>query len=437
MENAFKDVIGYEKVKQELCMIADRIKNPQKYKQLNVEFPRGVLLYGEPGVGKSLMTDCFIKETNVKTFICRKDVANGAFVEVIKKTFEDAKQEPVAVIILDDMDKFANSDQGHQNTDEYVTIQSCIDNCKDHNVFVLATANDIDLLPESLIRAGRFNRVIHMMAPSGAEAADIVRHYLKDKELDQIDAEEVANLLEGSSCAQLEMIINDAGLYAGYDNRSVLTMDDIVRAFSVIRFRNLCEERGEEESAIIDDDEARRIAYHEAGHVLVSEVLDKGSVNYVYYDNCGVRCGITGYSLESANRSGYLFSAQEVIICRNLAGKAATEIIFGTPDIGCSGDVGSATDLLEDILGKNCIFGFDHFHDYMVGDFDRQRSRSIVSYELARYLAIDRRIITQNRDFLDALANTLLEKHYLLRSDIKRIEDGFRLVKGDINDFFG
>ena len=430
MDKGFDKVIGYEKVKQELLMIADRIKNPQKYEDLNVEFPRGVLLYGEPGVGKSLMTDCFVKETGVKVFVCRKDKANGAFVDEIKNTFEAAKKESVSIIVLDDMDKYANSDESHQNTDEYVTIQTCIDNCKDSKVFILATANDIDLLPESLIRAGRFNRVIHMAAPSGKDAADIVKHYLKNKHLEQIDAEEVANLLEGSSCAQLEMIINDAGLYAGYDNRDGICMDDIVRAFSVIRFRNLCEEQGEEESIDIDEEEIRRIVYHEAGHVLVSEILDKGSVNYVYFDNCGVRCGITGYSMESFKRTGYLFSAQEITLCRMLAGKMATQLVFGMPDIGCSKDIDSAVDILEDMLGSNCTFEYGHYYDYLCSDLDKHSSRAIVTYELARYSSIAQRIIMKNREFLDVLADTLLEKHYLLRSDIQKIEESLNIVGG-------
>lgn len=180
--NSFDKIIGYDKVKQELLMIADRIKKPKKYEVLKVDFPKGVLLYGEPGVGKSLITECFVEEAGVKTFLCRKDKANGAFVEEIKNTFEEIKKESIAIIVLDDMDKYANSDECHQNTDKYVTIQSCIDNCKDYKVFILATANDIDLLPDSLIRAGRFNRVIHMAAPSGSDAVSIVRHYLKKKE---------------------------------------------------------------------------------------------------------------------------------------------------------------------------------------------------------------------------------------------------------------
>lgn len=238
--------------------------------------------------------------------------------------------------------------------------------------------------------------------------------------------------MEGSSCAQLETIINDAGLYAGYDNRTSICMDDIVRAFSVIRFRTLCKEQEKEESAIMDSDEIERIVYHEAGHVIVSEVLDRGSVNYVYYDNCDVRCGITVYSFENTMRCNYLFLSQEISICRSLAGRIATELVFGTLDVGCSKDIEAAVEILEEMLGDNCAVEYGHYRDYMVGDLDRQRSHTIITYELARYSSIARRILMKNRDFLDAIANTLLEKHYLLRSDIKKLEDTYNITGGGI-----
>lgn len=153
--NAFDKIIGYSSIKKELQQISDTLKNRETYDRLGVSAPRGLLLYGEPGVGKSLMASAVIKESGRKVFCCRKDSPNGDFIKKIKATFDKAVQNAPSIVYLDDMDKFANGDERHPDAEEYVTVQSCIDETKDKQVFVLATVNNIHCLPQSLRRVGR------------------------------------------------------------------------------------------------------------------------------------------------------------------------------------------------------------------------------------------------------------------------------------------
>ncbi len=127
----FDRVIGYDSIKRELSRIIDVIKNSEKYEALGVSMPQGVLLNGGPGIGKSLLAKCFMEATGRKSFIIRKDQPDGEFVNHIREIFEKAANDAPSVVLLDDMDKFANSDNYHRDTEEYVTIESCIDDVKD------------------------------------------------------------------------------------------------------------------------------------------------------------------------------------------------------------------------------------------------------------------------------------------------------------------
>ena len=167
---AMDSIIGYTAIKHELKQISDTLKNSEFYDKLGVTAPRGLLLYGNPGVGKTLMATAIIEESGRVAFTCRKDKPNGDFIKHIKSTFDKAAESVPSIVYLDDMDKFTNGDARHPDAEEYVTVQSCIDSVKDKNVFVLATVNNIQNLPPSLRRAGRFDRIINIEAPRGKDA---------------------------------------------------------------------------------------------------------------------------------------------------------------------------------------------------------------------------------------------------------------------------
>ena len=235
--NYFEKIVGYEQQKNELKIIADVLRNTEKYTKHGVSAPRGLLLYGRPGVGKTLMASCLVEASGRKAFVCRKTEPGAEFVKIIKSTFDKAAQNTPSVVFLDDMDKFSNVDEEHCDSEEYVTIQSCIDDVKGKEVFVIATANEICDLPLSLLRAGRFDRVVEVEPPKIDDSALIIRKCLEGKNVsDDVDTIIIARLLENRSCAQLETVINEAGVYAGYNRFDKITMEHIVMACMQVVF---------------------------------------------------------------------------------------------------------------------------------------------------------------------------------------------------------
>ena len=176
----------------------------------------GLLLYGKPGTGKTTLANCFINSVNRKAFVCRKKASDGEFVKEIADTFEKAIENAPSIVLLDDLDKFSDTDEGNKgDPEEFVTIQSCIDEVKGKDVFVLATANNIRKIPESLKRAGRLGKKILVRLPEKNETEMIVKHYLgKLNNCEDLDEESIARMLVGESCAALENVINGAGMKA-------------------------------------------------------------------------------------------------------------------------------------------------------------------------------------------------------------------------------
>ena len=194
--NAFDKVIGYEVIKQELFQICDMIHNPDIYKELGAKTPKGILLHGDPGLGKTLMAKCFIEESGLTSFVLRRNKGTEDFVQEITDTFLQAKENAPSIIFLDDLDKFANEDDNHRDAQEYVAIQTGIDDVKEAEVFVIATVNNIRKLPISLVRVGRFDRKIEVDRPSDKDSRDIIKHFLENKKIsEEIDMDDIARMI--------------------------------------------------------------------------------------------------------------------------------------------------------------------------------------------------------------------------------------------------
>ena len=419
--NEFNKVIGYEDVKIELKRIVDMMINPKKYNDLGVSTTRGLLLKGNPGVGKTLMAKCFIKASKRKAFTLRKDLPDGDFIKYIKSTFEKAKKEAPSIVFLDDLDKFANEDSNHRNAEEFVTIQSCIDDCKEDEVFVIATTNDEDAIPFSLFRPGRFDKSIFIHNPEGEDAKKIVKHYLKKKKCAKdVDANEVARLLDGNSCATLETVINEAGVFAGYENHKEVSMNDLLRAFMRVVYNS------PEKIVFNDDKYLLQTAYHEAGHTVVAEILDANSVPFVTVKPHNG--GIQGFARFDNNPSYFedkKFMENRVISL--LAGKSATEIVYGVVDVGSSRDTDRAVHIVERFVDDYCSYGFNTFSVRGNEDSDNflQTKSSIIAYEMQRFYQQAKRLLIENRGFLDALAKELHDKKVLLGKDIQKIKAAY------------
>ena len=419
----FNKIIGYASIKRELEQIADVYVNKEKYDSLGVNPPVGILIHGVPGVGKSLMASALIDAIGIKCFVCRKDKPNGDFVKHIKEVFDKAAKEPSSIVFLDDMDKFANGDERHPDSEEYVTVQSCIDEVRNKNVLVLATANNLRCLPESLLRAGRFDRIIEVDTPNKKDSEQIIKHYLSDKKIsDDFDYKSIAKIMNHCSCAELETIINEAGIYAGFDDEEYITMSHFLKAAMRLVFDvpvSAFEENAFDE---ISKSDLINVAYHEAGHVLAHEVLDPGSVALVsmFGSNYNMFGGRTVYSMGAGVDS---FRKKEINIIGALAGIAAVEQKLGVRDTGCSGDLEDAFDNVRDLIVNHCTSGFHLHGEY--GEYSdelREKQEQAVATEIEKYYFKAKEIISRNNSFLENTVNHLLEKKILCSKDIENIK---------------
>lgn len=414
-KSAFDPIIGYDNIKLELLQILDQLLHPEKYAALNVAEPHGLMLYGDPGVGKSTFAMCFLAASGRKTYICRKEKPNGEFVKEIVNTFDEAAKNAPSVILLDDLDKFANEDDTHRNAEEFVTVQTCIDKVKDQRVFVVATANNLKNLPTSLTRAGRFDHLLTINCPEGKDAEAIVAHYLSKKEfVKSPDVKRITRLLAGRSCAELEAVVNRAGAYAAFDGRQQVEMQDMIRAILRVIFQA-------PEKPDADERSLPLIACHEAGHALIAELLEPGSVNLVsILSHDSSSAGITSIHRDET----YFFSKKLMenrVMCL-LAGKAATEICYGAVDTGVLTDMQRAFDIVHRFVDYYCAHGFDSFvYTKDVSNEVMDRRDSAVATEMARFYERVVCLLEQHRPQLDALTRHLLKEKTLLGDRVQEL----------------
>lgn len=423
IEKEFEPVIGYKSIKNEMIKICDIMRNREFYSKLGVSVPNGLLLSGGPGLGKTLMANCIIKASGRKAFTCRKDKPDGDFVNYIKSTFDEAVKNAPSIVFLDDMDKFANGDSSHRNSEEFVTVQSCIDDAKNKDVFVLATINDEDAIPESLLRAGRFDNRISVVSPKGEDAEKIVEHYIKRKNfVSDVDVKTITKLLNGASCAELETVINQAGVYAGFNRKDKIEMDDIVK--SCLRIIHKAPEKENAYSPEV----LKAVAYHEAGHAVIAEVLEPGSVNFVSVRSHGGSAGgFTNYYQPEEYWIKKQYMENRVTVL--LGGKAATEVCFGETDVGANSDLHRAFDIVERFVDDYCSNGFDRWiqnRNPSQGLLERQSSQ--ISFEMENFYKKAKKIIIDNREFLDKLAQALMNKDVLTSVEIEAIKATCKMV---------
>ena len=418
--SAFDKVIGYAKEKEELYQLCDMAKNPEKYAALGVRLPRGVLLHGVPGVGKTLMASALIEEMGEdrNRYVLRKDKSNEEFVESISKTFQEAKENAPSVIFLDDLDKFA-SDSDSRNPEELIAVQSGIDEVKGADVFVVATVNEIRELPRSLRRAGRFDRVLEICPPNRKEAVEIVRHYLKDKKVAaDVTAESVARLMDGNSCAALESVLNEAGIYAGYENKPEIGREHIVRA--VLRDIFEADESVNEMSAAAKEE----VAFHEAGHAVAALTFDPEGVGLISVRPSKSDARGVVQIFKSENYFGSYDRMHERVIAL-LAGRAAVELKYGRLDVGAASDIDRASAIVQRFIVDYAASGFALFHhDNHDGISSCNQEDGITaerSAMLSRCYEEAKDVLRKNWAFVEKLAAALVERDTLVFEEVAEL----------------
>ena len=413
--NAFDKVIGYKATKRELLQLCDMLRNREIYEEMGARLPHGLLLYGDPGLGKTLLARCFVEESGLHTITVRRDKGGDAFIDGITQAFASAKTKAPSIVLLDDMDKFANEDNTHCDAPEYAAVQAGIDDVKDAGVFVIATANDIRKLPSSLRRSGRFDRKIGLRAPTASDAEEIITHYLKTKRVsDSVNMEDLTRMMCYNSCAELETILNEAAVRAAFARKTGIDMEDMV---SVV----LKQQYGaQEDMPRVSDEVIEKVALHEAGHLAVCEALCPGSVGFVsLLPSDENRCG--GF----IHCCKYISGSQSAIIA--LGGKAAVEMRYaGQVAEGCSDDIARAVNCIREAAAKEGTLGFSLLNvesdsSSNMSESLNARSEAAAQAEVERYYGRAKALLAQNEAFLKEITEALVMKKTLLYSDIQAI----------------
>lgn len=418
--SAFDAIIGYADVKDRLCRIADSLRYGDEYRRFGARPSRGLLLYGPPGVGKSLMARCLIEESGREAYTIRKNADGKEFIDTIKDAFDEAAQRGASIVFLDDLDKFSNGDDRCRDEPEYVTVQSCIDELRDSDMFVLATANDIHKLPCSLLRQGRLGNKIKVQCPKDEDAEKIVAHYLGMRPcIEDVDVELLGRVLSGHSCAELEEVINEAAIIAGYRRADSVSTDDLLHAVLTLLFD--VDEHASKEEPGLDAPHYQSIAYHEAGHVVVSEAIDSGNVTLASMLSCGGSA--SGFTM--GKRLGVInaYEAHEARILISLAGRTSSELFLGIVDMGSGVDMRSAREGVEHLVRSTGRYGAALCRErYESSDALDSNVESVVAAELNRYLTKAKEILVENADLVKAVANRLLEQRIITMRDIAELK---------------
>lgn len=417
--NAFDKVIGYKTIKRELLQVCDMIRNRMVYEEMGARLPHGLLLYGDPGLGKTLLAKCFMEESGLNTITVRRDQGGETFVNSITQAFAKAKAEAPAILFLDDMDKFANEDDSRCDAPEYVAVQAGIDNVKDAEVFVIATANEVRKLPDSLLRSGRFDRKLGVYAPSAADAEAIIAHYLTEKRVsNDINMKDLTMMMSYHSCAELETILNEAAVRAAFARKESIGMEDITSTVLKQQYG------AREEISPVSNEILEKVALHEAGHLVISEILCPGSVGFAsLLPSRENRCG--GF----VHNCKVLSDFYEAII--SLGGKAAVEMRYaGQIANGCASDIHRAVKRIRDAAAKEGTLGFslldvESGSSASMSESLNARSEAAVQMELERCYNKAKNILSENQAFLEKITETFLEKKTLLYSDIQSIRGAF------------
>lgn len=418
MKDYFDEIIGYEDIKKELRTISDMLNNPEIYRKLGAEINDGLILNGEPGTGKTTMANCLIQSTGRNAFVCRKKSSDREFIKTITDTFEEAKKQTPSIVLLDDLDKFSDisGDDKNHDTEEFVAVQSCMDEIKDLDIFVIATVNDIRKLPDSLLRSGRLGKRLKIRLPEQDEAKIIVDHYLKKTNIcDEIDAESVARMLNGESCATLESVINNAAIKAAYNRQKKISMQNIVDSCLDLVFH------APECSKRLSEGCLKKIAYHEAAHAVVSELLDSGSVCILSIrETNGGQYGFVRY-FRSDEKEDCSAEYNEIKIKVSLAGRAATEMVFGETDMGANSDLHNAFDNARNLVDNQCMYGFQNWIEDRSDVYAAEnRNRAMAMLLEKNYLEV-KKLLAEHRVLLDKMAAEALSKTTLVLTDIQKI----------------
>ncbi len=440
-KTTFKDVAGIDSEKQELYEIVDFLKNKDKYKSLGARVPRGVLLSGQPGTGKTLLARAIAGEANVPFFAASGSDFSGIIVGLgvakIKEIFEMAKRNAPCILFIDEIDAIGQKRSTHSYNDqdrEQTLNQLLIEMdgfANDTGIIVIGATNRVDMLDAALLRPGRFDRQVYIELPDMAGRREILDLYAKKVKIaDDVNLMDLARGTTGFSGADLENLLNEAALHAVRNGRNKITHDDIEEARDKIIM-------GPRKIRKMRPEDIKLTAYHEAGHAFVSLVYE-GIADPIHKATIIPRGRALGMvqHLPIDDKVSMTLAEVRANLSIALAGRSAEEIFFGPDKIttGAESDIASATRLARYSIttaGLSARVGLPAINQ--VGTFGvrgalenaSEKTAEIVDSEIRAWLDAAHKDatkhLTKNKAVVEKLANALLERETLTGEEIREI----------------
>lgn len=445
----FKDVAGLEGAKEEVEEIVEFLKNPEKFTVLGGKIPKGALLVGPPGTGKTLLAKAVAGEANVPFF----SLSGSDFVEMfvgvgasrVRDLFKNAKDKAPAIIFIDEIDaigrargknNFTGGNDERENTlNQLLTEMDGFGT--DTNVIVLAATNRADILDKALMRAGRFDRLIHVDLPELSERKEIFEVHLKPLKLgEDVDSEFLAKQTPGFSGADIANVCNEAALVAARKNKNKIERQDFLDAVDRI-IGGL-----EKKNKLIKPKEKRRIAYHEAGHATIGWLLPHAApLVKVTIVPRGKSLGAAWYLPEERQ----ITTTEQMLdeIAATMGGRAAEEVVFGDISTGALSDLERVTkqaSAMVSIYGLNDKIGNISYYDstgqseYGMSKPYSEETAKTIDAEVSKIIESQydraKNLLNEYRPQLDQLADKLLEKEVIFREDLVEIF-GERIFEDD------
>lgn len=436
----FSDVAGNESAKQDLAEVVDFLKEPKKYEKLGAKIPRGVLLAGDPGTGKTLMARAVAGEASVPFFSISGSEFAEMFVGVgasrVRDLFAKAKKNAPSIIFIDEIDAVAHKRdarggagrEDEQTLNQILVEMDGFDN--DSGVIVIAATNRVDMLDKALLRPGRFDRHVNVTLPERKDRLDILKVHFKNKPTDKsVDLDALAAKTAGSSGADLANIANEAAITAAREGHKEITNDDLTEAFERVAIGP------ERKSKVMNDHERKVTAYHEAGHAIVGHVLpDSDPVHKVTIIPRGRTGGVTWF-LPPEDRSYKSVYELKDILARAMGGRIAEKLIFGEDAIttGASSDLRNVAELSKEMITEEGMGSQTRhlvFPDQSTGYYTittskpySEKTAELIDQEVkqlsdeAAKRAED--VLRANKPVLDRLADALLQHETLEEKDLE------------------
>ena len=426
----FADVAGEEEAKESLTEIVDYLHNPSKYKEVGASMPKGILLVGPPGTGKTMLAKAVAGEAHVPFF----SMSGSEFVEMfvgmgaakVRDLFKQAKEKAPCIIFIDEIDaigkkrdgQLGGNDEREQTLNQLLTEMDGFE--ENSGVILLAATNRPESLDPALTRPGRFDRRVPVELPDLKGREEILKvHAKKIKVGPDVDFGKIARMASGASGAELANIINEAALRAVRDGRKAVVQADLEESIEVVIAGY------QKKNAILTDKEKKIVAYHEIGHALVA-AMQSHSAPVQKITIVPRTSGALGYTMQVDEGEHYLMSQEEIEnkIATLTGGRAAEEVVFGSVTTGASNDIEQATKLSRAMITR---YGMSEEFDmvamenvtnqYLGGDTSlacsaetqTQIDRQVVALVKKQHEKA-RQILTDNRQKLDELAHYLYEK---------------------------